>query len=99
MEPLLEAVRQDPEYMRLTTEGVGVRIAGYADDTTGYVASADDVECLFKWVRKYSRQSGAKLNVSKSSLLFLNGRTPWLLYRDAKALEKREEDRWTTTIT
>jgi hypothetical protein len=76
IEPLINSVRQS-----LIFKGVPlpnqwrreVRIAAFADDTTVFAINGDSILEAVNLFDKYSRPSGARLNMDKSIALILHG--------------------------
>jgi hypothetical protein len=50
------------------------RVVCYADDTTALVQNEASVKEVLALFDKYSRASGAQLNISKSTALVINGK-------------------------
>jgi hypothetical protein len=76
IEPLLNLIRQSLIFKGIPIPGrVGEeRVVCYADDTTALVQNEASVKEVLALFDKYSRASGAQLNISKSTALVINGK-------------------------
>jgi len=73
LEPLLAALRTAPSFAGVHLPGGGgacAKVAAYADDTTLFLSSVFDFEVVGRILEGFCKVSGAKVNVSKSSVMF-----------------------------
>lgn len=73
IEPLAAALRSEPSLMGLHLpggKGESAKVSLYADDMTLFLSSDRDFEVANKVILRFSRATGAKVNVTKSSVMF-----------------------------
>jgi hypothetical protein len=70
-EPLAETIRKDTTIHGIEVGELGnryeIKISAYADDTQGYVRDRESINKWFIWLYVYSRATGAKVNLEKTT--------------------------------
>lgn len=74
LEPFLESVRSDPSIIGINIPGRSfstIKVKAYADDTTFFPSSEQDIENILKKFTLFGEASGSKININKSSVMGL----------------------------
>lgn len=76
-EPLALLLKNDKMIKKIKLPGGSECVVQqYADDTTCMVKDMDSIKRIVELVDKYGKASGAKINVNKSEIMFINTNTP-----------------------
>lgn len=75
MEPLAIAIRSHPSIRGIMTGGIEHNTAMYADDTIVFLSHlTKSIPCLLELFGEFGTFSGFKVNIEKSSVMFLNAK-------------------------
>eukprot|EP00026_Physarum_polycephalum_P002886 Phypoly_transcript_02895.p1 GENE.Phypoly_transcript_02895~~Phypoly_transcript_02895.p1 ORF type:complete len:238 (-),score=29.26 Phypoly_transcript_02895:311-1024(-) len=70
-EPLAYAIQDNSSISGFKINSLTFKISLYADDTFGYINGHTDFTTWMDILKLFCQQAGAKLNISKSSIIFL----------------------------
>jgi hypothetical protein len=91
VKPLGEKVCRSKKFIELKTERVEQKINQFADNTTGFVRDGEDFRAWIRIVNRYEKETGVKVNVKKSSVIFIQ--ESWDL-REYKDMEVKDKNRY-----
>lgn len=68
-EPLLHTIRNNHQIKGIQIANITLKVAGYTDDTYGFLHDAVDFSFWAETLKIYEAQSGAKINFPKSAII------------------------------
>jgi hypothetical protein len=70
-ESFCSLVDSDPKFHGLVIQNIRITLELFADDTCGYLGSNSDYQTINEHLNLHALASGAQLNISKSSIIFV----------------------------